>query len=235
MNSIPKVSAELSAHPAAAEAAASLRSLASGVRPQWSGLLPVPSRPLRVPGHNARVGGYLAYRQSQLAAQGHRIVVAEPRRLLFRSLLGARRVQNGFALNLEFVYRSPRGIEYVLTGYVCGYEDGRLTGTGWARECSCPDFQKRRGAARDQIVGEERCCMPSALLRISICACSSRWRICGRASRLGSAAFLPSIACPAKVSRSANFRPGGGLLPPVPSRKGKDHALLRCCFCHPCR
>jgi len=158
MNSIPKVSAELSAHPAAAEAEASLRSLASGVRPQWSGLCPVPSRPLRVPGHNARVASYLAHRQAKFAALGQRIVVAEPHRLLFRSLLGARRVDYGFALNLEFVYRSPRGIEYVLTGYVCGYEDGRLTGTGWARECSCPDFQKRRGAARDQIVGEERCC-----------------------------------------------------------------------------
>ena len=162
MNSVPEIcpemSAELSAHPAAVEAAASLRSVATGLRPQWSGLAPVPSRPLRVPAHNARVAGYLAHRQAKFAALGQRIPVAEPHRLLFRSLLGARRIQNGFALNLEFVYHSPRGIEYVLTGFVTGYDDGCLTGTGWARECSCPDFQKRQGAARDQIIGEERCC-----------------------------------------------------------------------------
>ena len=82
MNSVPQVSAELSAHPAAVEAAASLRSLATGLRPQWSGLAPVPSRPLRVPAHNARVAGYLAHRQAKFAALGQRIPVAEPRRLL---------------------------------------------------------------------------------------------------------------------------------------------------------
>ena len=164
MHSVPELRAELSAHPAALEQEAVERSpLRGGVRPQWAALLPVPSRPVRVPSHNARVRGYLAYRQTQLAAQGQRVIVAEPERMAFRALLGARHVPHtadlrGYALNLEYVYQSPRGGEYVITGYVWGFGDGPLTGDGYARSCTCPDFQKRRGPARDQVHGEERCC-----------------------------------------------------------------------------
>ena len=171
MNSVPEQEAEWSAHPAAVEAAASLREVALGVRPQWAALPPVPSRPLRVPSHNARVAAFLAFRQSQSAAQGRQLIVAEPHRMAFRSLLGARRVPYGYALNLEYVYQSPRlprsgevsasprgGCAYVIIGHVWGYEDGPLTGKGYARSCTCPDFQKRQGVARDQIQGEERCC-----------------------------------------------------------------------------
>ena len=158
MNSVPEQEAELSAHPAAIEAAASLRSVAVGVRPQWASLPPVPSRPARVPSHNARVAAFLALRQSQSAAQGRQLIVAEPQRMAFRSLLGVRSVPYGYALNMEYAYQSPRGCAYVIVGHIWGYEDGPLTGKGYARSCTCPDFQKRQGAARDQIYGEERCC-----------------------------------------------------------------------------
>ena len=160
MLSVPEMAAQFADHPAAQEAAASFRSPATGVRAQWEDRFPIvtPDRPLRAPSFNARLAGFLAFRQSQMAAQGQRVIVAEPQRMAFRSLLGARRVEFGFALNLEYVYQSPRGGEYVVTGFVTGYEDGRLTGEAWARGCTCPDFQKRRGPARDQILGEERCC-----------------------------------------------------------------------------
>lgn len=158
MDSLPEIGAQFANHPAALEAAAAMRSPANGVRPQWEDRLPVPTRPIRVPGHNARVNGFLSYRQAQAAAQGSRLIVAEPHRLAFRSLLGARRIPYGFALNLEYAYHSPTGREYVLTGFAMGYDDGILTGEGYARECSCPDFQKRRGPGRDQVRGEDRCC-----------------------------------------------------------------------------
>ncbi len=158
MSSVPEFGEQFVNHPGAEEAAAAMRSTASGIRPQWEDRLPVPTRPVRVPNHNARVGGFLAYRQAQLAARGERIVVAEPRRFVFRSLIGARRVPYGYALNLEFVYHSPSGRDYVITGFALGEDDGLLTGEGHARACSCPDFQKRQGPARDQLRGEERCC-----------------------------------------------------------------------------
>lgn len=162
MNSVPddqpEMVAQLAQHPAAQEAAADLHSLATGLRPQHSEFAPIPSRPVRVPCHNARVRGFLAYRQAQFEARGERLIVAEPHRLAFRSLIGARRVPNGYALNLEYAYYSPSGRVYVLTGFALGNDDGPLTGEAYARECSCPDFQKRRGEARDQIRGEARCC-----------------------------------------------------------------------------
>ena len=156
----PEMAEAYAGHPAAVEAAASLLDPARGLRPTRSSRLPVPSRPARAVTLNARVNGFLAYRQSQLAAQGQPVTVAESSRLAFRSLLGVRAVPFGFALNMEFVYQSPRagGLAYVLTGYTTGYDDGRLTGHAWARECSCPDFQKRRGPARDQLAGDTRCC-----------------------------------------------------------------------------
>jgi hypothetical protein len=172
MTSVPQ-SAEIFQHemaplyagePAAAEAAASLRSLTDGLRAQFTDRQPIASRPPRVPSHNARVTGFLAYRQSQLAAQGQRVIVAIPERMAFRSLLGARRLSFGYALNLEYVYYSPQGGEYVITGAIEGYDDGRLTGEAYARSCTCPDFQKRRGAGRDQLQGEARCCKHMRLL-----------------------------------------------------------------------
>ena len=57
-------------HPAAEEAAASLRSVTGGLRVQFTDRRPVATGPDRVPSHNARVAGFLASRQSQLAAQG---------------------------------------------------------------------------------------------------------------------------------------------------------------------
>ena len=158
MSSVPEFGEQFANHPAAEEAAAAMCSSASGVRPQWEDRLPIPTRPVRVPNHNARVGGFLAYRQAQLAARGERVVVAEPRRFVFRSLIGARRVPFGYALNLEFVYHSPSGRDYVVTGFALGEDDGLLTGEGHARACSCPDFQKRQGPGRDQLRGEARCC-----------------------------------------------------------------------------
>ena len=158
MDSVPEFSEQFANHPAAQEAAADLQSLATGLRPQYSEFLPVPSRPVRVPAHNARVNGFLAYRQSQIAARGERVIVAEPRRLVFRSLLAARRVPNGYALNLKYVYHSPSGRDYVLTGFALGYDDGLVNGEGYARACSCSDFQKWQGPARDQLRGEERRC-----------------------------------------------------------------------------
>ena len=205
MSSVPEFGEQFVSHPAALEAAAAMRSTASGVRPQWEDRLPVPSRPVRVPAHNARVNGFLSYRQAQAKAQGQSLIVAEPHRLAFRSLIGARRIPFGYALNLEYAYYSPSGRIYTLTGFATGHDDGRLTGEAYARECSCPDFQKRRGPARDQVRGEVRCCMPSALLRISICAYSSRWCIYGRASCHGSAAFRKSIFCRARRGFCASF------------------------------
>ena len=170
MNSVPEPEAfepygpaQYAGHPAALEAAASLRSPALGARPQWGSLLPLPSRPARAPSHNARVRGFLRYRLSQLAHQGQQATVAEPERMAFRSLLGARHYAhsldlNGYALNLEYAYQSPRGPIYVITGTANGFADGPLTGTGWARACTCPDFEKRRGPAREQLAGEARCC-----------------------------------------------------------------------------
>ena len=158
MSSVPEFGEQFANHPAAQEAAAAMRSTASGVRPQWEDRLPVPSRPVRVPAHNARVNGFLSYRQSQLAARGERLIVAEPHRFVFRSLIGARRVEFGYALNLEYVYHSPSGRDYVITGFATGHGDGLLTGEGYARACTCPDFQKRQGPGRDQIQGEARCC-----------------------------------------------------------------------------
>jgi len=147
-------------HPATLEQEEVDRSpLTIGFRPQWANLLVTPpTRPLRAPSHNARVAGFLASRLSQQAGQGRPVTVADPRRMSFRALLGARHIAYGFALNMSYVYYSPRGCSYVITGYATGYTDGRLTGAGYARDCTCPDFEKRRGPARDQIHGEERCC-----------------------------------------------------------------------------
>lgn len=175
----PEMAAQYAGHPAAVEAAASLVSRARGLRPQWSALPVGPSAgyTLRGSSLNARLSSLLTARQAQLAARGERVSVAEPQRLAFRSLLGARRVAHqldlhGYALNLEFAYQSPSGAEYVLSGIVTGFADGPLTGEGWARECSCPDFQKRRGAGRDKLRGEARCCKHMRLFLLL----ASQWR-----------------------------------------------------------
>lgn len=151
-------------HPAALEAAAEMNSQATGLRPQCTSRLPIPSRPIRVPSHNARISGFLAFRQAAQSVLGKSLSVAEPRRLVFRSLLGARHTAEGFALNMEFAYHSERGCSYIVTGFAVGCEAGRLSGEGWARSCSCPDFQKRRGPAVSQLQGEARCCKHMRLL-----------------------------------------------------------------------
>ena len=165
MISLPESGAQCALQSATAEAAASLHSDVRGIRPQWAALPLGPSlgHTLRAPSLNVRLACLIANRQAQLAARGQRVIVAEPHRLAFRSLLGVRRVGHeldlhGYALNMEFTYRSPSGKVYILSGVAKGFADGPLTGQGWARECSCPDFQKRRGPARDSLRGEERCC-----------------------------------------------------------------------------
>jgi len=179
MDSVPEDAADLASHPAAIEAAAELNSCAEGLRPQW---VQIPSvagdlRVVRPPTLNIRLAQRLALRQAAHEMMGQYAEVAEPHRLAFRSLLGARRVQlsetsKGYALNMEFAYRSPRGCVYVVTGVALGQEDGPLTGEGWARGCSCPDFGKRRGPGRDSLRGEARCCKHMRLLLALI----SEWR-----------------------------------------------------------
>jgi len=151
-------------HPAALEAAAEMNSQATGLRPQCSDRQPILSRPVRIPSHNARISGFLAFRQAAQSVLGKSLSVAEPRRLVFRSVLGVRQTEEGFAINLEFVYHSDRGCSYDVTGFAVGCEAGRLSGEGWARACTCPDFQKRHGPGRDQLQGEARCCKHMRLL-----------------------------------------------------------------------
>ena len=179
MISLPESGAQCALQSATAEAAASLHSDVRGVRPQWAALPIGPSlgHTLRAPSLNARLACLISNRQAQLAARGQHVIVAEPHRLAFRSLLGVRRVGHeldlhGYALNMEFTYRSPSGKVYILSGVAKGFADGPLTGQGWARECSCPDFQKRRGPARDSLRGEERCCKHMRLFLVLV----SQWQ-----------------------------------------------------------
>ena len=179
MNSVPEMAAELAAHPAALEEAARQRSVSRGLVPQYSALPVVNDQPKT--GHqitlNIRLDSLLAAIQAQHQARGERFTVAIASRLAFRSLLGARPVALaadplGYALNMEYVYYSPSGGEYIVEGFATGFGDGPLTGNGWARSCSCPDFLKRRGPAVGQLRGDARCCKHMRLLLLLI----SQWR-----------------------------------------------------------
>jgi len=99
----------------------------------------------------------------------------QPQRLVFRELLGVRRTAHGYGLNLQFVYHSQRGADYVLEGVCVGYEDGALSGLGRARSCTCPDFTKRRGSGREKLRSEARCCKHMLLMEWLISTWEGRW------------------------------------------------------------
>ena len=100
-------------------------------------------------------------------------------RLVFRKVLGVRRVSGGYAANLQYVYHGRQPEPYTVEGYVTGYDDGPLTGESYARSCTCPDFEKKRGPARDDLRGEARCCKHMILFQVL----AGTWR--GRLPRGG--------------------------------------------------
>ena len=212
MTMIPEMSemaAHYADHPGTAEAAASLRSPVGGVRPQWQALpaMPSPGHTPRRPTLNNRLSALAqsAWVQSYAAGESG-IGFAEPVRLAFRSLLGSVEVPGGYALNLEYVYSSPRGCQYVVTGVAWGEASGPLTGRGWARACTCPDFTKKRGPARDQISGPARCCKHMRLLVLLI----GQWQGC-----LPWMGGVPSLH--QRPSEGFTLLPFGGPQPPTPA------------------
>ena len=112
-----------------------------------------------------------------------------PERLVCRQVLGVARASFGYAVNLRFAYRGTQPEPYIVEGYVTGYDDGPLTGEAHARSCSCPDFEKRRGPARDQLRGEERCCKHMVLFLLL--ASLARAHALGRHPRHGLPARPP--------------------------------------------
>ncbi len=82
---------------------------------------------------------------------------AQPERLFFRECLGSRILpqSGGFALRLMFSYRSDRG-RYAVEAAVVLSDRRLFTGEAYVRGCTCPDHQKRRGAAAPH--SRERMC-----------------------------------------------------------------------------
>jgi hypothetical protein len=119
--------------------------------------LPIPN-PDRLTGKPAQLNAKLAAVLSYRWARGGRGAAPLPQWFFFSELLGVRRIHFGYAVNLRYRYYGTQPEPYIVEGYATGYEDGPLTGEGWARSCTCPDFQKRRGEARDGLRGEARCC-----------------------------------------------------------------------------
>lgn len=82
---------------------------------------------------------------------------AEASRLFFGEWLGSRVMeQGGYALRLRFVYRSPRGCSYSIEAAPLLTTSEAFTGQVFLRHCTCPDHQKRRGAAAPHSI--ERVC-----------------------------------------------------------------------------
>jgi len=119
--------------------------------------LPVPN-PARLTGQHPQLNSLLSEILAARWIAGARGTAPEPRSFFFTELLGVRRIAFGYAINLRYVYHGRQDVPYVVEGCTWGYDDGPLSGECWARSCTCPDFQKRRGSGRDKLRGEARCC-----------------------------------------------------------------------------
>lgn len=91
-----------------------------------------------------------------------------PSLLRFSRLLGMRGLEGGGCwLNLEFQYRKPGGMTYVLEAACSFTPEARFTGQSFVRSCSCPDGEAR---ARKGAKGAARMCKHMVALAARVAA-----------------------------------------------------------------